>query len=99
MLNHQPVMQPAVIDLEMSDMEYLQLLAQGIDPVKTYCDQSYQTILMNYGLPTAEAQTVAPLFDKVGCSIEEKILVNQTLKRLWQQLIGQPAESKNLPHA
>lgn len=77
---------PVVVDLGMSDIEYLQCLAQGQDPVKHYRDKSYESALLNYGVPATEAQRVAPLFEKLDCSIEEKILVNQALRRIWQRL-------------
>ena len=81
--------QPIIVNLAMSDADYLQQLACGHDPVKAYRDQLYQTVLQNYGMSTATATTVAPLIDKLDCSIEEKLLVNQSLKYLWHQLTGQ----------
>lgn len=84
-----PTHQPPVIDLGMSDIEYLEQLAQGHDPVKTYRDQSYQAVLTDYGLPAATAARIAPLIDKLDCSIEEKLLLNQALRHIWHQLIGQ----------
>lgn len=81
--------QPLVVDLRMSDTDYLEQLAQGYDPVKAYRNQSYQALLTSYGISTTTAAHVAPLIDKLDCSIEEKILVNQTLKRLWHHLTGQ----------
>lgn len=80
--------QPLVVDLGMSDVDYLTQLAQGHDPVKAYRDQSYQIVLTSYGLSPATAVHIAPLIDKLDCSVEEKLLVNQTLKHIWQQLIG-----------
>ncbi|MBW4473492.1 MAG: hypothetical protein KME45_24415 [Stenomitos rutilans HA7619-LM2] len=83
--------QPLVVDLGMSDTDYLEQLAQGHDPVKAYRNQSYQTVLLSYGIPLATAAQITPLIDKLDCSIEEKMLVNQTLKHIWHQLIGQTA--------
>lgn len=83
--------QPLIVDLGMSDTDYLEQLAQGHDPVKAYRNQSYQTVLTNYGISTATATHIAPLIDKLDCSIEEKLLVNQALKHVWHQLIGQTA--------
>ena len=84
-----PKEQTIIVDLAMSDSDYLQQLACGCDPVKAYHDQLYQTVLINYGLSAAAATAVAPLIDKLDCSIEEKLLVNQSLKSLWHQLTGQ----------
>jgi hypothetical protein len=71
----------SVIDLEMSDTEYLELLAQGRDPVR---EQFYAKELISYGFTLIEAKEVAPLFEKKECSIAEKILVNRALNRVWE---------------
>jgi hypothetical protein len=84
-----PTHQPAIVDLGLSDTNYLEQLARGHDPVKEYHDQLYETVLMNYGIQPAAALAVAPLMDKLDCSIEERLLVNQSLKCLWHQLTGQ----------
>ena len=81
--------QTIIVDLAMSDNDYLQRLAYGCDPVKAYHDQLYQTVLINYGLSAVAATAVAPLIDKLDCSIEEKLLVNQSLQYLWHKLTGQ----------
>ena len=75
--------QPSVIDLEMSDIEYLNLLSQGRNPVQ---EQTYVSELVAYGFTLGEAKKVAPLFEKKECSISEKILVNRALKRIWVTL-------------
>lgn len=80
--------QPVIVDLGMSDIEYLQLLAQGKDPVKQQRDEVYELVLLRYGLPAGQARQVAPLLEQRPCSIEEKILVNQALKQVWLRLIG-----------
>lgn len=81
-----PTNQPVIVDLGMSDTEYLQLLAQGIDPVKAYQDQFYESALIRYGIVPLEARQVAPLIDKLDCSIEERLQVNQVLEFIWKQL-------------
>lgn len=81
--------QPVIVDLGMSDTEYLAYLAQGKDPVKAQKDQLYQVALLNYGMPLEQAMAVAPLFEQPGCSISEKILMNQALDYIWQRLTGQ----------
>lgn len=88
--------QPVIVDLGMSDSEYLQQLAQGNDPVKAYCNQAYHSVLMHYGLSAATASHIAPLLDKLDCSIEEKLLVNQTLRHIWHQLTKQPDRQERL---
>jgi hypothetical protein len=77
---------PCVVDLEMSDTEYLNLLSQGRDPVK---ETLYIQELTAFGFTSDYTQQVAPLFDKPDCTIAEKILVNRTLKQIWKQLIKQ----------
>lgn len=73
-----------VVDLEMSDSQYLELLAQGRDPVR---EQFYTRELIAYGYTLAEAQRFAPLFDKPNCSIAEKIIVSRILKQIWKRLL------------
>lgn len=83
-----PNAQPVIVDLGMSDVEYLQCLAQGNDPVKKHRDISYERALIKYGIPPMQAQQIAPLLEKLDCSIEEKIQVNQALKHIWHRLTG-----------
>nr|WP_290222059.1 hypothetical protein [Trichocoleus desertorum] len=88
-LHHSPNNQPQIIDLGMSDEEYLELLAQGRDPVKEMKDQAYEQELLRYGISSEEARQVAPLLDQFHCSIEERILIARVLKQVWHQLIFQ----------
>jgi hypothetical protein len=81
--------QPLIVDLGMSDTEYLELLAQGRDPVKAFRDKVYEMELVAYGITIDEAQQIAPLLEKKYCSIAEKILVNRALKQIWQRLTKQ----------
>jgi hypothetical protein len=75
--------EPQVVDLELSDREYLDLLAQGRDPVR---EQSYTKELIAFGFTNEYTTRVVPLFDKADGTIAEKILVNSTLKQIWQLL-------------
>ncbi len=75
--------QALIVDLELSDTEYLELLSQGRNPVR---EQQYVHELVGYGFSPDHAKQVAPLFDKKECAIAEKILVNRALKQIWQQL-------------
>lgn len=68
----------------MSDQEYLQLLAQGRNPVQ---DCLYEQELLSYGVPQSQAYLVAPLFDKPERTLEENILVARTLRQLWNWLL------------
>lgn len=72
-----------VVDLEMSDIEYLELLSQGRNPVH---EQIYAQQLICYGFSLTEAKQVAPLIEKPNCSIAEKIAANQALKQVWNHL-------------
>ncbi|MBD1825405.1 hypothetical protein H6F51_23325 [Cyanobacteria bacterium FACHB-DQ100] len=76
--------QSIVVDLEMSDIEYLELLAQGRNPLQ---EQSYTQQLICFGVELTEAKEIAPLFDKKDTSIAEKIAVNRALKQVWNRLI------------
>lgn len=80
--------QPIVVDLQMSDTEYLELLAQGRDPVR---EQFYARELIAYGYTLAEAQRFAPLFDKPNCSIAERIMISRVLKQIWKRLLRSAA--------
>jgi|SRR6476469_5095545 hypothetical protein len=88
-LHHSQNNQPQIVDLGMSDEEYLELLAQGRDPVKEMRDQAYEQELLRYGVSTEEARRVAPLLDQFHCSIEERILIAKVLKHVWYRLILQ----------
>lgn len=72
-----------VVDLEMSDTEYLELLTCGRNPVH---EQVYTQQLIGYGFTQTEAKQVAALFDQPYCSISEKIVVNQALRQVWNHL-------------
>ncbi|GAP94035.1 hypothetical protein [Leptolyngbya sp. NIES-2104] len=76
--------QAIVINLEMSDIEYLELLAQGRNPIQ---EQSYRQQLIGFGFDLTEAKDLAPLFDQKEASIAEKIAVNRALKQVWNRLI------------
>jgi hypothetical protein len=78
--------EPQVVDLELSDGEYLELLAQGRDPVR---EQSYTKELIAFGFTTEYTAHVVPLFDKAEGTIAEKILVNRTLRCIWEHLLKQ----------
>ncbi|MCU0550457.1 MAG: hypothetical protein MUC48_14000 [Leptolyngbya sp. Prado105] len=73
-----------VVDLEMTDVEYLDLLTQGRNPVR---EQVYTQQLICCGFSAAEAKQIAPLFEKKDCSIAEKIVVNRALRQVWNYLI------------
>lgn len=70
---------PEILDLGMSDEEYLQLLAQGRNPVQEHlCARN----LIRAGVPAAEAAHVACLLKKQHCSPEEDVAV----QKAWQQV-------------
>lgn len=72
-----------IIDLEMSDQEYLALLAVGRNPVK---EQFYIQELLSYAFPLEAARQVAPLFDQSERTLEEKILVGRAIRHVWDKL-------------
>ncbi len=76
--------QPIVVDLEMTDAEYLELLMQGRNPLY---EQSYTHQLISFGFDLTEAKQIAPLFEKKETSIAEKIAVGHALKQVWNRLI------------
>ena len=70
-----------MLDAGMYDDEYLQLIAQGRDPVQEkICERN----LIRAGVSPEEAHQVAPLFKKPKCSPEEEALV----RRIWMQVLG-----------
>jgi hypothetical protein len=69
------------LDVDMYDYEYLQLVAQGRDPVQEkICERN----LIRAGVSPEEAHQVAPLFKKPKCSTEEEALI----RRVWRQVRG-----------
>jgi hypothetical protein len=76
--------QSVMVDLEMSDTQYLELLAQGRNPIQ---EQSYTQQLIGFGFNLTEAKEIAALFDQKETSIAEKIAVNRALKQVWNRLI------------
>lgn len=73
---------PKVLDMGMSDEEYLQLIAQGREPAQ---EQILVRNLVNAGVPQEEAYQVAPLLKKLDRSSEEEALV----KKVWQRVRSQ----------
>ncbi|MDV2993215.1 MAG: hypothetical protein N4J56_002869 [Chroococcidiopsis sp. SAG 2025] len=71
-----------ILDLGMSDEEYLQLTAQGRDPVQ---EQILVRNIIRAGVPAAEANRVAPLLQKLVRSPQEETLI----KKVWQQVRSQ----------
>ncbi len=71
-----------ILDLGMSDEEYLQQIAQGRDPVQ---EQICALNLLRAGVPIQEAYQAALVLKKLDRSPEEEALV----KRVWQRLRSQ----------
>lgn len=86
--------QPIILDLGMSDTEYLQLLAEGRDPIR---EQAFEAELIRYGISPEEARQLAPLFEKLDCSVEEKIWVNRALRHIWRCLSQLEPNSSTYP--
>lgn len=73
---------PEILDLGMSDEEYLQLVAQGRNPVQEHlCARN----LIRAGVPAAEAAWVAQLLKKQCCSPEEEAVVQKAWQRVRSQ--------------
>lgn len=72
---------PEIVNLGMYDEEYLQLIAQGRDPVEELlCER--QLILA--GVSPEDARQVVPLLKKIDLSINEEALI----EKVWQWLSG-----------
>ncbi|MDZ4877047.1 MAG: hypothetical protein CLLPBCKN_006482 [Chroococcidiopsis cubana SAG 39.79] len=71
-----------ILDLGISDEEYLQLIAQGRDAVQ---EQILIVNLIRAGVPALEAIQVAPMLKKSGCSSQEKALIQQVWQRIRSQ--------------
>jgi hypothetical protein len=65
----------------MYDEEYLQLIAQGRDPVQ---EQLCERQLINVGVPPEDARQVVPLLMKLERSTEEEALVI----KVWRKVLG-----------
>ena len=70
---------PEIWDLGISDEEYLQLLAEGRDPIQ---EKIRERNLVRAGVSPENARLAAPLLKKVNRSAEEELLV----KDVWQQV-------------
>jgi hypothetical protein len=72
---------PEILNLGMYDDEYLQLIAQGRDPVQEkICEKN----LIRAGVPPEKAYQVAPLLKKPNCSPDEEALV----RSVWKWVLG-----------
>ena len=71
-----------ILDLGMSDEEYLHLIAQGRDPVQ---EQIYVKNLMRAGVTEEEANKLKPMLKKVERSPEEEAL----FRKVWQRVRSQ----------
>jgi len=71
-----------ILDLGISDEEYLQLIAQGRDAVQ---EQILTINLIRAGVPAVEAIQVTPLLKKARCSPQEEALI----KKVWQRVRSQ----------
>lgn len=70
-----------ILDINMYDYEYLQLVAQGRNPVQEkICERN----LIRAGVSLEEAHQVAPLFKKPNCTTDEEALV----RRVWRQVLN-----------
>lgn len=77
-----------IVDLGMSDIEYLQALNEGRDPRQ---EQVYERSLIAEGVEVADAKAVAPLIDKYPRLPEEQAIVTN----VWSQLIATPNVTEN----
>ncbi|MBV9386143.1 MAG: hypothetical protein JOZ78_06920 [Chroococcidiopsidaceae cyanobacterium CP_BM_ER_R8_30] len=68
-----------ILDLNMSDEEYLHLIAQGRDPVQEHI---YVKNLMRVGVTKEEATKLIPMLKKAERSPDEEAL----FRRVWQQV-------------
>ena len=71
-----------ILDLGMSDEEYLKLLAEGRDPIQEYF---YTQNLIRAGISPEEAAQVACLSKKVERSPEEAALMTRILRQVRSQ--------------
>lgn len=73
---------PEILDLGMTDEEYLHLVEQGLDPVQ---EQIRAKNFIRAGVPALEAYQVAPLLKKLDRSPDESALVT----KVWQRVRSQ----------
>lgn len=72
---------PGILNIGISDEEYLQRIAQGRDPVQEYiCERN----LIRAGVLPETAREVAPLLKKPKNSAAEEALV----QRVWKRVLG-----------
>jgi hypothetical protein len=71
-----------ILDLGMSDEEYLNLLAEGRDPVQ---EHFYTQNLIRAGVSPEEAMQVAYLSKKVERSPEEEAFITRIFRKVRSQ--------------
>lgn len=71
-----------ILDLGMSDDEYLKLLAEGRDPIQEYF---YTQNLIRSGVSPEEATQVAYLSKKSKRSPEEEALITRIFRQVRSQ--------------
>ena len=72
---------PEILDLGMYDQDYLQLIAQGLDPVKEHL---YKTLLIKAGVSSENIQHLMPFLMSKDLSTDEEAIVRD----FWQLVMG-----------
>ena len=72
---------PEILDLRMYDEEYLQLIAQGRNPVQEHL---YKRKLIRAGVSPEDAHQVIPLLISQDLSTDEEAI----LTAFWQMVIS-----------
>lgn len=70
---------PQIIDLEMSDLEYAQMLVEGHNRIIQ--EKLHEQVFIEQGLEPIDAKQIAPLIDKHPRSPSEQEIVT----KVWQK--------------
>ena len=79
--NEEKAQMPEILDLGMYDQDYLQLLAQGVDPVRKHL---YERLLFKAGVSWEDTKHLMPLLLSNDLSADEEAIV----KGFWQLVVG-----------
>lgn len=79
--NGEKAQMPEILDLGMYDEDYLQLIAQGVNPVRKHL---YERLLLKAGVSLEDTQHLMPLLIGKDLSADEEAIV----RGFWQLVMG-----------
>ena len=80
--------EPEIVDLQITDIEYVQALAEGRNPLQ---EKVFERTLLCAGIDPSDARRVAPLIDKKVRSPEQQAVV-KAVWSIWCVLLNRSAQ-------